>query len=119
MISLVLRFLLRRDTLPPSKGSLAIYIATFLPAFFLSNYLVKIGTTRRDPTTGTLISYGEDLSQTGVTEWCFDILYVTCQSSSFYFSLYKPTKHSQGRARLEAVHLVNGFGGYTWLYVLH
>jgi SRP-independent targeting protein 2/TMEM208 len=82
IISLVLRFLLRKDTLPPSKGSLAIYIVTFFPAFFLSNYLVKIGTTRRDPTTGTLISYGEDLSQTGVTEWCFDILYVTCQSVS-------------------------------------
>ena len=78
IISLLLRFLLRKDTLPPSKGSLAIYIVTFFPAFFLSNYLVKIGTTRRDPTTGTLISYGEDLSQTGVTEWCFDILYVTC-----------------------------------------
>lgn len=83
IISLVLRFLLRKDTLPPSKGSLAIYIVTFFPAFFLSNYLVKIGTTRRDPTTGTLISYGEDLSQTGVTEWCFDILYVTCQLLSF------------------------------------
>ena len=79
IISLLLRFLLRKETLPPSKGSLAIYIVTFLPAFFLSNYLIKIGTTRRDPTTGTLISYGEDLSQTGVTEWCFDILYVTCQ----------------------------------------
>lgn len=79
VISLVLRFLFRRDSLPPSKGSLAIYIVTFFPAFFLSNYLVKIGTTRRDPTTGTLISYGEDLNQTGVTEWCFDILYVTCE----------------------------------------
>ena len=78
IISLVLRALFRRSSLPPSKGSLAIYIVTFFPAFFLSNYLVKIGTTRRDPTTGTLISYGEDLHQPGVTEWCFDILYVTC-----------------------------------------
>jgi multisubunit Na+/H+ antiporter MnhE subunit len=78
IISLVLRVLFRRSSLPPSKGSLAIYIVTFFPAFFLSNYLVKIGTTRRDPTTGTLISYGEDLHQPGVTEWCFDILYVTC-----------------------------------------
>ncbi|KAF9468977.1 hypothetical protein BDZ94DRAFT_559265 [Collybia nuda] len=87
VISLVLRFLFRRDSLPPSKGSLAIYVVTFFPAFFLSNYLVKIGTTRRDPTTGTLISYGEDLNQTGVTEWCFDILYVTwaCQIGSGAF----------------------------------
>ncbi|TFK43184.1 hypothetical protein BDQ12DRAFT_731238 [Crucibulum laeve] len=87
IISLVLRFLLRRSSLPPSKGSLAIYVVTFFPAFFLSNYLVKIGTTRRDPTTGTLISYGEDLNQSGVTEWCFDILYVTwiCQVGSGAF----------------------------------
>ncbi|KAF8165002.1 DUF788-domain-containing protein [Crassisporium funariophilum] len=87
ILSLVIRFLFRRSSLPPSKGSLAIYIATFFPAFFLSNYLVKMGTTRRDPTTGTLISYGEDLSQQGVTEWCFDILYITwaCQIGSGAF----------------------------------
>ncbi|KAG6880083.1 hypothetical protein C0992_006895 [Termitomyces sp. T32_za158] len=87
LISILCRVLFRRDSLPPSKGSLAIYIATFFPAFFLSNYLIKIGTTRRDPTTGTLISYGEDLNQAGVTEWCFDILYVTwaCQIGSGAF----------------------------------
>ena len=78
IVSLVLRFLFRRNSLPPSIGSVALYVATFLPALFLYKYLVKIGTARRDPTTGTLISYGEDLSQQGVTEWCFDILYVTC-----------------------------------------
>ncbi|KAJ7507516.1 hypothetical protein B0H11DRAFT_1967463 [Mycena galericulata] len=87
IISLVLRLLLRRGSLPPSKGSLFLYTVTFFPAFFLSNYLIKIGTTRRDPTTGTLISYGEDLHQPGVTEWCFDILYVTwaCQIGSGAF----------------------------------
>lgn len=119
VISLVLRFLFRRDSLPPSKGSLAIYIVTFFPAFFLSNYLVKIGTTRRDPTTGTLISYGEDLNQTGVTEWCFDILYVTCEfcklRSSRNISLVCV---GQGHARLGAESSENGSGGYTWLYVL-
>ena len=76
LVSFLLRFLLRSS---PSKGSIVIYIATFLPAFFLSNYLIKIGQPRRDPVTGTLISYGEDLNQPGVTEWCFDIIYVTCQ----------------------------------------
>ncbi|KAK0467966.1 uncharacterized protein EV420DRAFT_1685022 [Desarmillaria tabescens] len=69
ILSFVLRFLFRRSSLPPSKTSLGLYIATFFPGFFLSNYLIKIGTTRRDPTTGTLMSYGEDLSQPGVTEW--------------------------------------------------
>jgi hypothetical protein len=78
VISLFLRFLFRRTSLPPSKTSLAIYVLTFFPSLFLSNYLIKIGTPRRDPTTGTLLSYGEDLAQPGVTEWCFDILYVTC-----------------------------------------
>lgn len=81
VISLVLRLLFRRGSVPPSKGALFLYTVTFFPAFFLSNYLIRIGTTRRDPTTGTLISYGEDLSQPGVTEWCFDILYVTCKST--------------------------------------
>ncbi|KIK65518.1 hypothetical protein GYMLUDRAFT_38989 [Collybiopsis luxurians FD-317 M1] len=87
VISLLLRLLFRRDSLPPSRGSLALYLGTFFPAFFLSNYLIKIGTTRRDPTTGTLISYGEDLNQPGLTEWAFDVLYITwaCQVGSGAF----------------------------------
>lgn len=80
ILSLVLRFLFRRSSLPPSIGSLTIYTPTFLAAFFISSYLVKIGTPRRDPTTGTLISYGEDLNQPGVIEWCFDLLYITCMT---------------------------------------
>ena len=83
LIHVVLRILLRRQSIPPSKGSVAIYVATFLPALFLTNYLIKIGSPRRDPTTGALISYGEDLAQPGVTEWCFDILYITCGFESF------------------------------------
>lgn len=87
ILSLVLRLLLRRDSLPPSKGSLLIYVLTYLPALFLSRYLENIGTSRRDSTTGALISSGEDLSQPGVTEWSFDILYVTwaCQVGSGAF----------------------------------
>ncbi|KAJ7068058.1 hypothetical protein C8F01DRAFT_588919 [Mycena amicta] len=87
ILSLILRVFLRRTSLPPSKTSFFLYTVTFLPAFFLSNYLIKIGTTRRDPTTGTLISYGEDLSQPGVMEWCFDVLYITwtCQIGSGAF----------------------------------
>ncbi|KAI6034084.1 hypothetical protein BKA83DRAFT_4184706, partial [Pisolithus microcarpus] len=86
-LSLVLRLLLRRDSLPPSKGSLLIYVLTYLPALFLSRYLESIGTSRRDPTTGALISSGEDLNQPGVTEWSFDVLYVTwaCQVGSGAF----------------------------------
>jgi hypothetical protein len=48
--------------------------------------LEKIGTTRRDA-AGTLISSGEDLNQPGITDWCFDIVYVTwaCQVGSGVF----------------------------------
>jgi RsiW-degrading membrane proteinase PrsW (M82 family) len=81
LLHFILRLLLRRRSLPPSKGSVAIYVITYLPTFFLVRYLEKIGTTRRDA-AGTLISSGEDLSQPGITEWCFDIIYVTCKAFS-------------------------------------
>ncbi|TFL05631.1 hypothetical protein BDV98DRAFT_541645 [Pterulicium gracile] len=86
-LHILFRLLFHRSSIPPSKRVIAIYTFTFLPCFFLSNYLIKIGTPRRDPTTGTLISYGEDLNQAGVTEWCFDVLYVTyiCQVGSGLF----------------------------------
>ncbi|KAF4574740.1 hypothetical protein EYR40_005523 [Pleurotus pulmonarius] len=87
ILSLFLRLVFRRSSLPPSKSSIALYAATFIPSFFLSNYLVRIGSPRRDPTTGTLMTYGEDLSQQGITEWCFDIIYITwaCQIGSGAF----------------------------------
>ncbi|KIM83790.1 hypothetical protein PILCRDRAFT_68762 [Piloderma croceum F 1598] len=86
LLHFIFRLLFRRNSLPPSKGSLAIYIITYLPTFFLTRYLEKIGTTKRD-TAGTLISSGEDLNQPGLTEWCFDIIYVTwaCQAGSGAF----------------------------------
>ena len=49
-------------------------------------YLVKIGTPRRDP-AGNLVSSGEDLNQGGITEWCFDVLYVTCGWWCFVYQL--------------------------------
>lgn len=74
----LLRLLFRRSSLPPSKGSLAVYILAYVPTFFLTRYLENIGTVKRDA-SGTLISSGEDLAQGGITEWCFDIIYVTCE----------------------------------------
>jgi hypothetical protein len=79
VLSLLLRLIFRRGSLPPSKSSLAIYLLTSIPMFLLSNHLIKIGSTRREASTGALISSGEDLSQLGVTEWCFDIIYITCE----------------------------------------
>ena len=78
-LSLLLRLFFRRDSLPPSKGLALLYASTFVPTLFLYRYLSTIGRSKRDPTTGALISSGEDLNQTGTTEWCFDILYITCE----------------------------------------
>jgi len=119
IISLVLRFLFRRSSLPPSRFSLALYVVTFFPSLFLSNYLIKIGTPRRDPTTGTLLSYGEDLNQTGVIEWCFDILYITC-ALRYPFPLCQKAQSNafpKGPARLVVEVSGNGSGSYTWWYV--
>jgi hypothetical protein len=79
VLSLLLRLILRRGSIPPSKSSLAIYLLMSIPMVLLSNHLIKIGSTRREASTGALISSGEDLSQPGVTEWCFDIIYITCE----------------------------------------
>ncbi|TDL29308.1 putative opsin [Rickenella mellea] len=84
----LIRLIWRRNSLlPPSLGLATIFVSTLLPSIFIYRYLEKIGTTRRDPTTGTLLSSGEDLAQPGVTEWCFDILYITwaCQIGSAIF----------------------------------
>jgi hypothetical protein len=79
LISLLFRLLFHRKSLPPSKSLAAVYLLTGAPTVFLTRYLEKIGSPRRDPSTGTLLSSGEDLASPGVTEWCFDILYVTCK----------------------------------------
>lgn len=57
---------------------------TAVPQFVLFRHLSTVGSPRRDVATGTLIAPGEDLGAPGVTEWCFDVIYVTwaCQVGS-------------------------------------
>lgn len=50
---------------------------TAIPQFVLFRHLSAVGSPRRDSTTGALIAPGEDLGAPGVTEWCFDVIYVT------------------------------------------
>ena len=76
LATLALRLLFR--TLLPSKTVIAIFIITFVPELVLYRYLINIGTAKRDPTTGALLSAGEDLDRPGVIEWSFDVLYITC-----------------------------------------
>ncbi|KAG8932986.1 hypothetical protein FRC03_012929 [Tulasnella sp. 419] len=61
-----------------------IYVLTLIPTLVLYRHLHSIGTPRRDQSTGALISAGEDLSQAGLTESCWDVIYVTwfCQVGS-------------------------------------
>lgn len=114
VLSFIIRLIFRRNSLlPPSLGLAAIFVLTFAPALFIYRYLVKIGTTRRHPTTGELLSPGEDLNQPGVTEWAFDVLYVTCMSF-FSYAVSELIAHAhgaQGLVKSGAQHLENGSGG--------
>jgi len=80
----LLRFILPNRSFPPTMRQLVLYLMTAFPEFVLFRHLSSVGLPRRDPTTGTLLSSGEDLGQQGVTEWCFDVIYVTwaCQVGS-------------------------------------
>ncbi|PCH41367.1 putative opsin [Wolfiporia cocos MD-104 SS10] len=86
-LSVLLRLLLRKGSLSPSRFSFWLLVLSYLPSIFLSRYLERIGSPRRDPTTGTLISAGEDLARPGIIEWAFDVIYITwaCQVGSGAF----------------------------------
>lgn len=80
----LLRLLLPNASFPPSLRQLTPYILTAIPQLVLFRHLSTVGSPRRDSATGTLIAPGEDLNASGVTEWCFDVIYVTwaCQVGS-------------------------------------
>ncbi|EPQ59572.1 DUF788-domain-containing protein [Gloeophyllum trabeum ATCC 11539] len=82
LLSILLRLLLRRNTLTLSFRTL-LSSSTYLITFFLSRFLTRVGTPRRSA-SGELLSPGDDLNQAGMTEWCFDVLYITwaCQVGS-------------------------------------
>ena len=66
------------------------YALSLVPSVFLSRYLERIGSPRRDPTTGALLAAGEDLSRPGIIEWAFDVVYITwaCQVGSGAFGAW-------------------------------
>ncbi|KAG8744898.1 hypothetical protein FRC10_009268 [Ceratobasidium sp. 414] len=70
----LLRVLLRRPIL--ARGPNILYVLTLAPTVVLYRHLTTIGLPRREPNTGALISPGEDLAQPGITEWCWDIIYI-------------------------------------------
>ena len=83
LLALLFRFFLRRSIIP-SKTSSVLHVLTAVPLVILYKHLYSIGSPRRDPITGALIGSGEDLNMSGITEWCWDIVYVTwaCQVGS-------------------------------------
>ena len=60
-----------------SRPSLNLYLALSLPAFICELILERTGRPRRDPATGALRSPGDDLAAPGLTEYLFDVVWVT------------------------------------------
>jgi hypothetical protein len=83
ILALLLRLLLGHSAIP-SKISSVLHVLTAVPLVILYKHLYSIGSPRRDPITDALIGSGEDLNMPGITEWCWDIVYVTwaCQVGS-------------------------------------
>ncbi|KAK9457215.1 hypothetical protein V1511DRAFT_520228 [Dipodascopsis uninucleata] len=57
--------------------SLKTYLIFSIPAWIIQYQLEKIGRPKYSTLNGALVTAGEDLNQPGLTEWLFDILYVT------------------------------------------
>lgn len=70
---LVFNFLLRRR-------SLLTYVLLSLPSLVAEYILETTGRPKRDPTTKALKGSGEDLSAPGLTEYMFDVIWVTWAS---------------------------------------
>lgn len=86
-----------------------------MPSIFLSRYLERIGSPRHDPTTGTLISAGEDLSRPGIIEWCFDVIYITCAYSILSLRVILSTRYCVGACQVGS----GAFGTWVWwLYLI-
>lgn len=70
LLFLLSHFLLHRP------ASLKPYLVCSLPAFLLQFQLERMGRPKYD-SKDVLVSAGDDLAQEGLTEWFFDVLYVT------------------------------------------
>ena len=116
VLSLFVRILFQRGTLSPKRFSFWVYVLSLIPSIFLSRYLERIGSPRHDPTTGTLISSGEDLASPGIFEWCFDVVYITCERSYTLSYIPVPSRLSSAGACQVGSGL---FGTWVWwLYLV-
>ncbi|KAI0254336.1 hypothetical protein BJV78DRAFT_1274160 [Lactifluus subvellereus] len=76
LFPLLIRIVFRWQAFRQSKKAIALYCLSLALSQFLYQYLKRSGTPRRDP-TGNLVSSGDDLNHPGMTEWIFDILYIS------------------------------------------
>ncbi|KAI9897256.1 hypothetical protein N3K66_008278 [Trichothecium roseum] len=65
---------------PSSRRSLLAYALLSAPGLACEYALESSGRPRRDPATGALRSSGEDLAAPGLTEYMFDVVWVTWAS---------------------------------------
>jgi len=79
--TLALRFIIFRRS--HNLVQLFLIAFPFIPSLTIYNYLTKLGKPARND-SGSLLNPGGDLNQGGITEWAFDILYITwaCQIGS-------------------------------------
>jgi hypothetical protein len=78
LVPALIRILFRGQTFRDSKKAIVFYFLSLALSQFLYRHLKRLGTPKRD-STGNLVSSGDDLNQPGMTEWMFDILYISCE----------------------------------------
>jgi hypothetical protein len=81
LLPLLIRILFRLQAFQQSKKAIVLYCCSAALSQFLYQYLKRMGTPRHD-STGNLVSPGNDLNQTGMTEWTFDVLYISCEAQT-------------------------------------
>jgi hypothetical protein len=91
-----------------STWSITLYGIFFAPTFFISRFLTLSGRPKRDA-AGAVIASGEDLNQPGLTEYAFDVIYVTCKKWLSHCGF--DTNRIQGHVRLAPACSVTAFGG--------
>ena len=115
LLPLLIRILFRWQAFRQSKTAIAMYCISAALSQFLYRHLKKMGTPRRD-STGNLLSPGEDLNQPGMTEWTFDILYISCESWNRPRVPTSSLLYPQGSLNQVLQFSENGSGGYTSWY---
>lgn len=81
LLPLLIRILFRWQASQQSKKAIVLYCGSAALSQFLYQQLKRMGTPRRD-STGNLVSPGDDLNQPGMTEWTFDVLYISCEAQT-------------------------------------